>query len=223
MAHTVTCTICHTKFDRDKMQYVITGIKRYAHADCALRQAANQGADPPEVINPLDNVECIYCKSSLNRKDEDCVMIRNGKYAHKHCADLESKRELTDEEKLDNYIMKMFGTDYVHQKVKKQINTYIKEYNYSYSGILKTLIYFYEIKGNPIEKANGGIGIVPYVYQDAYRYFYALWEAKQKNKGKVMENYVPEDVIITIPPPQRNIKKRKFFSFLDDEEEPNGE
>lgn len=154
----------------------------------------------------------------MNRKDANCVVISEGKYAHKKCVELEDKRELTDKEKLDRYIMKMFGTEYVHQRVRRQINTYISDYNYSYSGIQKALIYFYEIKGNSLDKANGGIGIVPYIYQDAYNYYYALWEAQQKNQGKDISNFIPKEKVITISPPQRKIKKRKLFTFLDEEE-----
>lgn len=154
----------------------------------------------------------------MNRKDADCVVVSEGKYAHKKCVELEDKRELTDKEKLDRYIMKMFGTEYVHQRVRRQINTYISDYNYSYSGIQKALIYFYEIKGNSLDKANGGIGIVPYIYQDAYNYYYALWEAQQKNQGKDISNFIPKEKVITISPPQRKIKKRKLFTFLDEEE-----
>lgn len=154
----------------------------------------------------------------MNRKDADCVVVSEGKYAHKKCVELEDKRELTDKEKLDRYIMKMFGTEYVHQRVRRQINTYISDYNYSYSGIQKALIYFYEIKGNSLDRANGGIGIVPYIYQDAYNYYYALWEAQQKNQGKDISNFIPKEKVITISPPQRKIKKRKLFTFLDEEE-----
>ena len=114
--------------------------------------------------------------------------------------------------------MKLFGTEYVHQRVRRQINTYISDYNYSYSGIQRTLTYFYEIKGNSLDKANGGIGIVPYVYQDAYNYYYALWEAGQKNQNKNISDFVPKEKVITISPPQRKLKKRKLFTFLDEEE-----
>lgn len=222
MAHNVICTICQGRFDRDKVEYVQTGARRYAHATCALRKAQEESTPVPEVVNPLDSVICLYCKKPLNRKDEDCVALGNGKYAHQHCVEIEDTRELTEQEKLDRYIMKLFKTDYVHQRVRRQINDFIKEYNYSYSGIRKSLVYFYEVKGNPIDKANGGIGIVPYIYQDAYRYYYSLWEAKQKNQSKDIESYKPQEVVITIPAPQRNVKKRKLFTFLD-EEEGNGE
>ena len=34
-----------------------------------------------------------------------------------------------------------------------------------------------------------------------------------------MEDYLPKDEIIVIKPPERKIKKRKLFSFLDEEVE----
>ena len=218
MAHNVICPICQGRFDRDKVEYVQVGARRYAHAACALRKAEEESTPVPEIINPLDNVICKYCNKPMNRKDEDCVALGNGKYAHKKCVEIEDSRELTEQEKLERYIMKLFGTDYVHQRVKRQINDFIQQYNYTYSGIRKSLVYWYEVKGNSIDKANGGIGIVPYIYQDAYRYYYALWEAKQKNKDKDIERYKPEEIVIHIPAPQRNIKKRKLFTFLDEEE-----
>ena len=50
--------------------------------------------------------------------------------------------------------------------------------------MLKALIYFYEVKGNSVEKANGGIGIIPWIYKDAYNYYYDLWMIKQRNKNR---------------------------------------
>ena len=61
------------------------------------------------------------------------------------CSELEAKREKTDAEKLDDYIMKLMNYDYVPPMARKQINQFIKEYNYTYSGILKALIYYYDI------------------------------------------------------------------------------
>ena len=94
---------------------------------------------------------------------------------------------------------------------------YKEELNFTYSGILNTLRYCYEVKGNSIEKANNSIGIVEYQYQNAYNYYYSIWLANQNNKDKVIENYVPVQREIHIPVPQRNLRKRKLFSFLDEE------
>ena len=153
----------------------------------------------------------------MHRIDDNAVMISNGRYAHPACAELEQKREKTDKEKLEQYIMKMFKTDFVNPRIQQQLNKYVTDYNFTYSGMLKALIYFYEVKGNSIEKANGGIGIIPFIYKDAYNYYYSLWLAQQKNSDKQMEMYVPKvkEVFITTPVPR--LKKRNLFTFLDEE------
>ena len=104
------------------------------------------------------------------------------------------------------------------QEQKKQINQFVQEYNYTYSGILRTLIYFYEIKGGDKEAAHDGIGIVPFCYQDAYNYYYSLWLAKQRNEDKDLSQYIPKEVEIRITPPEREPMKRRLFSFLDNDE-----
>ena len=127
-------------------------------------------------------------------------------------------QENKDREELYDYIMKLFNISFVDPKIQKQIKKYIEENNYTYSGIKKALVYFFEIKGNSVEKANGGIGIVPYVYTQAYNYYYSLWLAQQKNEDKIVQEYIPKVKEIVIPIPEKNPRKRKLFSFLDDEE-----
>ena len=220
MAHFVTCVYCGTRFDRDKEEYVAVSARRYAHASCMLREAEK---DPnyvkKEIIDPNDNVICAYCKKSMSKKDENCVMIGNNTYVHKACQELENQREKTDREKLEEYIKELFQISYIEPRIKAQIKKYVEEYNYTYSGMQKALYYYYEIKGGDKSKANGGIGIVPYVYQNAYNYFYELWLAQQKNKDVQIELYQPRVKEIVIPRPERKIKKRPLFTFLDEEGE----
>lgn len=218
MSHVVTCVYCKGRFDRDKEEYAVIAYHRYAHASCMLREAEK---DPTyvkkEIIDPLDNVTCIYCKKPMSKKDSDCVMVSNGKYAHQACKELEDNREKTDKELLEEYIKELFQISYIDPRVKNQIKKFVEEFNYSYSGIRKALIYHYEIKGGDKSKANGGIGIVPYVYDHAYQYYYNLWLAQEKNKNINVEKYEPKVIEITIPRPQRKIKQRKLFTFLDEE------
>jgi hypothetical protein len=220
VAHIVICPYCKIKFDRDKEEYAIISARRYAHAACMLREAEK---DPSyikkEIIDPSDSVVCAYCKKPLSKKDSDCVMISNGKYVHAECQELEQNREKTDKEKLENYIKELFQISYIEPRVKAQIKKYVEEYNYTYSGMQKALYYHYEIKGGDKTKANGGIGIIPYVYQNAYNYFYNLWLAQQKNKDVEIELYAPKVKEIVIPRPERKVKKRPLFTFLDEEVE----
>lgn len=220
MSHFVTCPYCRIRFDRDKEEYALISARRYAHAACMLREAEK---DPnyvkKEIIDPNDSVVCAYCKKPMSKKNEDCVLIGNNKYVHKTCQELENQREKTDREKLEEYIKELFQISYIEPRVKAQIKKYVEEYNFTYSGMQKALYYHYEIKGGDKTKANGGIGIVPYVYQNAYNYFYELWLAQQKNKDVQIELYQPRVKEIIIPRPERKIKKRPLFAFLDEEGE----
>lgn len=171
-----------------------------------------------EIIDPMDSVICAYCKKPLSKKDEDCVMIGNNKYVHKACQELEEHREKTDREKLEDYIKALFNISYIEPRVKAQMKKYVEEYNYTYSGMQKALYYFYEIKNGDKSKANNGIGIIPYVYQDAYNYHYNLWLAQQKNKDLEINKYTPKVKEVVISRPERKIKKRPLFTFLDEEE-----
>ena len=89
--------------------------------------------------------------------------------------------------------------------------------------MLKALKYFYEIKGNDVKDAHGGIGIIPYIYQESYDYYYKIWAAQQINSQKNINHFIPDVIEINIPSPKRKIKKRNIFSFLDREDEEYGE
>lgn len=150
-------------------------------------------------------------------------MINARRYAHKACAEVAEQnktKEQKDKELLENYIKSLFGISSITPKIRKQIDTFHngKDYNYSYSGMYKTLRYHFEIKKGSIEKANGGIGIIPFVWNDALVYWRALWEAQQQNKDVEIQNFVLPVKEIHIRPPQRQPMKhmRKLFSFLDE-------
>ena len=123
-------------------------------------------------------VKCLYCGEPFDRNNPDIPFVQRGRrYAHQSCAD-EYNNSLTQEQKdlkdLIDYIKELLKEDYNFMKVKKQIEDYHKKYDYSYSGMLRSLKWFYEVKNNSIDKANGGIGIIPFIYNDAYKYYYLL-------------------------------------------------
>ena len=97
----------------------------------------------------------------------------------------------------------------------KQLSQYEREHNFTYSGMLKSLIYFFEIQHNGIDKTNGGIGIIPFVYQSARDYYYALWVAQQQNEDKVIQ--VKEKEVI-IKAPRKPSLFKKLFSLGEEDE-----
>jgi len=131
----------------------------------------------------------------------------------------EEKKVESEQNKFFDYCKQVFGKDFDFVRTKRLAEGYIKKYNYTWSGMLKTLIYFFEVKKNSVSKAKGSIGIIPYTYQEALNHYYAIWQAQQLNIDKKIEDYVPEVIEITIPPPQPKPRKRRLFSFLDKEKD----
>ena len=170
MAHNVICAICGQKFDRDKVQAVKYGARRYAHYKC----------EPSGELVPLGEG-----------------------------ADPELQ-------KLKDYINQLFGDKANWALINKQIKKFKETNGYSYSGMLKSLVYFFDVKHNSIDKTNGGIGIIEYCYQDAYNYYYNLFMAQQANKDKSLLTQIKE---IIIKPPQKRGTKRKLFDLGEFEDE----
>ena len=170
-------------------------------------------------------VKCKVCGQQFDRDKVSCVMVSAKRYAHKACAEkagltgeiVEPLQKDPDLTILENYIMKLFGEDYVTARVRKQIKEFQEQYGYTYSGMYKALVYFFEVKGNSVEKANGSIGIIPYIYKDAYNYYYSLFLANMKNQEKTAEDYKPRVKIIEIFAPEVKPRVIRLFN-LDDKE-----
>lgn len=166
------------------------------------------------------NVKCPKCSIYFDRDVVPYVHEKN-RYWHKECYD-KTIQSVTQEEldlrELEGYILKLLKLDYMNARVKKQIKTMMETYNFTYTGILKSLMYFYEVKDNNVEKANGGIGIVPYVYEEAKQYFLTIYMAQKQNENKSVSAYVQPGRIIIIKPPQKE-RKYKIINFDDIEKE----
>ena len=154
-------------------------------------------------------VRCVYCGEIFDRDKEVCVEVSPRRYAHATC-DTQATEDLKE---LEEYIKKIFCETTVNAKIKKQINDFRKEYGYTYSGILKCLKWWFEIQGNTIDKAMGGIGIVPYIYKEVEKYYYSIYIAQEKNQNKELNNQVIE---VVVSPPARDEKKRLFNIEVED-------
>jgi len=168
----------------------------------------------------LHKVKCKVCGRVFDRDKEPFKQVSERRYAHLACAvaeENEKSQAQKDKEDLEKYIMQLLGEEYITPRVRKQINSYIEEYNFTYSGMKKALVYFYEVQGNDKKKANGGIGIIPYIYRQAYEYYYSLWLANQKNENKIIVDYKPKVIEVRIASPQRKPHKRRLFTFFEED------
>lgn len=167
-------------------------------------------------------VICKICGKRFDRDTEQGVKCGNRRYAHYECYPegekvplLIKNTEDEDLKKLKAYISKIYGKDVNWALVMKQIKEYQKEYNYSLSGILKSLVWFYEVKGNSVEKSKNGIGIVRFVYQEAFNYYYNLFLIKEQNKNVNVHSITKtKEIEINLP---KVIKHKRLFKFLDED------
>lgn len=161
-------------------------------------------------------VQCYYCNERFDRDKIPTVKVSARRYAHAKCAndhEMNLSQEEQDLVQLEQYIMQLFEEPYVNARIRKQINDFQKEYGYSYSGMLKTLIWWYEVRGNSTEKANGGIGIIPYIYNQALQYYFNLYTIQQANGSKNIKEYIPEVKEIEISAPKVAVKPHKLFDI----------
>lgn len=167
-------------------------------------------------------VKCSVCGEYFDAETTPYEKTHKGRrYAHVYC--IEHRDELIsqdqkDKEQLEGYLKEILQVEQLTPRFYKSLNDFIKLYNYTYKGIFQALVYFIEIKQNDKSKITESLGIVPYIYKDAYNYFFALWEARQKNEVKVIDKYKPDVEEVTIPRPQAKVTKRKLFTFLDEDE-----
>lgn len=168
-------------------------------------------------------VTCIHCRQKFDRDKQPFVQVSERRYAHPECHQNQSQeyeKKQKDLKALEEYIKKLFKVDTIPIKIRKQINDYVTNHNYSYSGILKSLVYFYDVQGHSTEKSNGGIGIVPYTYDAAFNYYLAIWSANERNENKNIEELLPkEETLVKISSPKRKPLKKSNFAFLMEDTE----
>lgn len=168
-------------------------------------------------------VKCKICGIEFDLNQEQGVIAGARRYAHYSCYPegelvpmVKPKSKDEDLDELKKYIKKIYGDKANWVLINKQIKKFHTDNKYSYTGMLKSLKYFYEVKKNNVDKSNGGIGIVEYCYQDAYNYYLAIYIAQQQNEEKTFIEKVKEFVIKPPQPKKRN--KMKLFNLEDENE-----
>lgn len=163
------------------------------------------------------NVKCPLCGQTFDRNSVENVKVKR-RYYHKECYE-KIEKDLKEKDLLEEYIKELFKIEELSLLMKRQINEYHEEKKYSYSGIRKTLYYFFEVKHNDIGKSKG-IGIVPYVYDEAYNYFYSLAEIKEKVESAPSDLCTESPIEVTIDLSiSKPMKKRKEIKINSERRE----
>lgn len=176
-------------------------------------------------------VKCLYCGKQFtilpDKENIDWVKPRSNRYAHKQCADNmangapiqidEAHKESIELQQLKDYINNLYNENVNWPLVIKQIMDYKSEYNYTYKGMLKSLIHFYEIEKHSLDPSVvKGVGIIPFHYKIAHDYYLDIIKAQQINNGK-NPNILNQTKEIIIKSPKREIKTKLFDLGVEEE------
>ena len=134
-------------------------------------------------------VKCLYCGKSFDRDKEPFVKVGARRYAHKECAESQDdsvKQEEIDKENFFKCVKSIYGPGYNYVMINKQALNF----------------WFYNINHGNLEEGHGGIGIIPYIYEDVRKYYQQLYTTQYQNSNKQMRQQVVEFNIVP-PKPKR--------------------
>lgn len=144
------------------------------------------------------SVKCSECGEQVEKQ---LGQMYKNKYYHAEC--LENKLDRMESwDKLFQLINEIYTIEKPTAMMFKQIKDYkSKPYNFTDEGMFLTLTYYYKILGNVV-KDDTGLGIIPYYYDRAKRYYIDIYEIEDMvDEYKSNEKY---NVIIT------NDKRKKL-------------
>lgn len=128
----------------------------------------------------MTKLKCLYCSQEIDKeKDIGLYSKANSRrYAHNNCIEEHRKKEIIIE-KIHNKMLQLLGANYNGNKISKQIKSLVSQ-GKSEVGILLSLQYWYDYKKMSAAEANGGIGIVEYIYGEALDFYDRLEKAKSQ-------------------------------------------
>ena len=115
-------------------------------------------------------LKCYYCGQTFDRTKEEYVQVKGRRYAHKRCYENRSGEEIDKDEFWETLDEVFHGSaNYDYRKVDSQLKSYLKQ-GYTIRGVINAVRYWFNVKNGSIIDANKGIGIVPFIYQEAQEY-----------------------------------------------------
>lgn len=145
-------------------------------------------------------VKCPYCEKQLSKEE---AFEHKKKYYHEKCFN-EWQQEKEHRQQLIDYICKLYRIEVPTGMILKQIKDFQTDYKYKLKGMELALRYFHETLGNPVQQGSG-IGIIPFVYEDAKRHY--IMKMKVEESLKQNENDI-EKKIVTVQSPQFTYHKK---------------
>lgn len=157
----------------------------------------------------------VKCPECGMFNDKENTVHHNSKYYCKVCYENRT-RESQDYKDLIDYICELYKIDAPTGWMLKQIKDFKEQFNYTYRGIKTTLHYFYELqKGNDVSDSMG-IGIVPFIYEEAKKFYIDKKAVKDSVIGCDLEDLQSRKRIVKMRKPNSSCEnKYKDMVLID--------
>lgn len=163
--------------------------------------------------------KCPVCNELVTK---DQVSKKNkGKTYHVKCFDtmLSKKYEDTIVQQVDplkdlkEFILQLFKIDKLTNLMEDQLVKYTREYDYTATGMLNALKYYFEIRENELTDNVKGVGIIPFVYKEANEFFEKIKQREGDMKEVDVKQMVTERTVKIKPP-----EIKSFFKLYNIDE-----
>lgn len=179
-----------------------------------------------KMFTPIEGNYTLYHNRYYHNECYEYMVLRETDIAHGQGEDVTDKEWIEVGYRYLRYEIKM---DINYRKYAQQWNNYLKKHMTS-ENIFYALRYFYSICNGNRDKSNGGIGIIPYIYDDSVAY----WNRQSELKARIRKEIIPQldrimhsadENVVTMPQSEyRSVNKRPLKTIdlaaiqLEDEE-----
>lgn len=156
----------------------------------------------------------VKCPECGTFNDKENAIYHNSKYYCKICYD-NKMRESQDYKDLIAYICELYEIDAPTGWMLKQIKDFKEQFHYTYRGMKTTLNFFYEIQEGHDTADSMGIGIIPFVYDDAKKFYVDKKAVKDSVTELSLENIASNKRIIKVKRGNESENLYKDMAFID--------
>lgn len=149
-------------------------------------------------------VKCLECGIKLEKTD---ATVYKGKNYHADCVLVKQERE-----ELHSTICRILKLKAPGPRIYSQIKGF-REQGLTYSDMKNALVYFYEVKRQSTDRSNSGIGIVPFVYEEANYYFNRIEKKKAKIAASAVNHSGEKRVVIMKKQPIKEEVRKVTFDL----------
>ena len=121
-----------------------------------------------------------------------------------------SEEEFAEKQSFFEEVKKILKTDTLPAKVYAMSKNYMEQYNFTWIGMKRAIEYFYVLKENEV-KGDNIVGIIPYCYQDAQKFFSMIDETTEAN-SKIDTSKLYQEKLVKIDVASKR-KKPKLFDI----------